>query len=115
VPEPLTARNVLALATCDGARALGLGEVTGSLEPGKRGDVAVVNASGPHHGPDPRRDPYAAIVHAARASDVTLTMVDGRVLYRNGAWATLDPDEVRANAHVEARGLTRRAEAAGRA
>jgi len=106
---PLTAREVLALATCDGARALGMGDVTGSLEAGKQADVAVVDTTGPHHAPDPMRDPYATLVHAARASDVRLTMVAGRVLYRDGAWTTLDPRATRADARSELVGLLRRA------
>jgi 5-methylthioadenosine/S-adenosylhomocysteine deaminase len=106
---PLTAREVVALATCDGARALGLGAITGSLEVGRAADLAVVDVSGPHHGADPERDPYTALVHAARATDVRLTMVAGRVLYRNGEWTTLDPSAVRAEARAELNGLLRRA------
>ncbi len=107
--KPLAAREVVALATCDGARALGLGDVTGSLEPGKQADIAIVDVSGPHHGPVPERDPYTTLVHATRASDVRLTMVAGRVLYRDGAWTTLDPRAVQADARAELTGLLKRA------
>ena len=110
--QPLSAREVLALATCDGARALGLGERVGSLEVGKQADVIVVSADAPHHAPNPERDPYDTLVHAARASDVRLTMVAGRVLYRDGAWATLDAPRAIADARAEAQGLVRRAERA---
>ena len=109
VDAPLTAREVVALATCDGARALGLGDVTGSLEAGKQADIAIVDVSGPHHGPAPERDPYTTLVHATRASDVRLTMVAGRVLYRDGAWTTLDPRAVQADARAELTGLLKRA------
>ena len=112
---PLTAREVVALATCDGARALGLGGATGSLEAGKQADITVVDARGPHHGPAPERDPYTTLVHAARASDVRLTMVAGRVLYRDGAWTTLDPAAACAEARAELGGLLRRAHLAGAA
>jgi len=108
--EPLTARDVLALATRDGARALGLGETTGSLEAGKQADVIVVDVSAPHHAPNEAVDPYATIVHAARASDVRLTMVAGRVLYRGGEWSTLDAARAASDARAEALGLVRRAE-----
>jgi len=109
-PEaPLSTREVVALATCDGARALGMGDVTGSLEAGKQADIAVVDATGPHHAPDPVRDPYATLVHAARTSDVRLTMVAGRVLYREGAWTTLDPRASQADGRAELAGLLRRA------
>ncbi len=106
---PLSAREVVALATCDGARALGLGDITGSLERGKQADIAVVDVGAPHHGPAPERDPYTALVHAARASDVRLTMAGGRVLYREGAWTTLDPRSVQADARAELAGLLKRA------
>ena len=105
----LTAREVLALATCEGARALGLGDVTGSLEPGKQADVIVVDHTAPHLGPHETLDPYVALVHATRVTDVRLTMVAGRILYRAGTWATLDPERVAAEARAEARALARRA------
>ena len=106
---PLEAREVVALATCEGARALGMDEAIGSLEVGKHADLAVVDVGGPHHGPGAEGDPYTALVHAARASDIRLTMVEGRVLYRDGAWTTLDPKAVRAEARAERSGLLRRA------
>jgi 5-methylthioadenosine/S-adenosylhomocysteine deaminase len=111
--QPLAAREILALATCDGARALGMGDRIGSLEAGKQADVIVVSADAPHHAPQPERDPYATLVHAARASDVRLTMVAGRALHRDGAWTTLDAERALADARAEARGLMRRAELAG--
>ena len=107
---PLSAREVLSLATREGARALGLGDAIGSLETGKQADAIVVDTGAPHHAPAPDADPYAAIVHAARAADVRLTMVAGRVLYRDGAWTTLDAARAVSDARAEARGLVRRAE-----
>jgi 5-methylthioadenosine/S-adenosylhomocysteine deaminase len=111
VPGPLSAREVVALGTCDGARALGLGATIGSLEIGKQADLAVVDVRAPHHAPASEGDPYTALVHAARASDVRLTVVAGRVLYRDGAWTTLDPEAVRAAARAERSGLLKRASA----
>lgn len=108
--EPLHAREFVALATCDGARALGLGDRIGSLEVGKQADVAVIDVSAAHHAPNEDRDPYTTLVHASRASDVALTMVAGRVLYERGRWSTLDPERAVADARAEARGLVRRAE-----
>jgi 5-methylthioadenosine/S-adenosylhomocysteine deaminase len=111
--EPLTARDVLALATRDGARALGLGDRVGSLEAGKLADLCVLDVTAPHHAPHEQADPYTTVVHAARATDVRATVVAGRVLYRNGRWSTLDPDRVTAEARAEARALVRRAEIEG--
>jgi len=100
---------VLALATCEGARALGLGATTGSLERGKQADVIVVDHTAPHLAPNETLDPYTTLVHAARATDVRLTMVAGRILYRSGTWTTLEPERVASEARAEARGLVLRA------
>lgn len=109
-PErPLAARDALALATCEGARALGLGDVTGVLAAGRAADVVVIDHRGVHQGPDPEADPYTAIVHSARASDVRVTMAAGRVLYEEGRWSTLDVPALLADARGERRGLVRRA------
>jgi 5-methylthioadenosine/S-adenosylhomocysteine deaminase len=109
--RPLAPREVVALATCEGARALGLGDQIGSLAPGKAADLVVLDLGGVHLGPEPEADPYTTLVHAARATDVSLTMVDGRILYRDGRWSTLDPDAVQREARQERRGLLRRVEA----
>lgn len=109
--RPLTAREVVELATRGGAEALGLGAVTGSLEVGKQADLAIIDARGIHHAPNAGADAYSGVVHAARAGDVRLTMVAGRVLYRDGAWTTLDPAAVAANARAESRALLARVEA----
>ncbi len=108
--RPLSAREVLELATRGGAEALGLGAVTGSLEAGKAADVIVVDASAPHLAPE-SPDPYATLVHGTRATDVRLTMVAGRTLYRAGSWTTLDATRAAAEARAEMRGLLGRAEA----
>ena len=59
----------------NGARALGLADDIGSLEPGKKADVLVVRADGPHV--SPLQDPYAALVYALHGSDVWQVFVDG--------------------------------------
>ncbi len=104
----LAAREVVELATRGGAEALGLGALTGSLETGKQADVVVLDARGLHQAPNAEADPYSAIVDATRAGDVRLTMVAGRVLYRDGAWTTLDPAAVAATARAEAKTLIAR-------
>ncbi len=106
--DPPAAMEWVELATCRGADALGLGDVVGSLEPGKQADVIVLDASAVELAPNADADPYTTIVHSMRTSHVRLTMVAGRVLFRDGAWTTLDPDRVAADARAEARGLVRR-------
>ena len=66
-----------------GARALHLGDVTGSLEPGKRADLILVDVSPLHQSPRFRRDPdniYSQLVYTGKATDVTDVMVNGKWL-----------------------------------
>jgi 5-methylthioadenosine/S-adenosylhomocysteine deaminase len=86
--DVLPARDVLRMATRDGARALGLDAVTGDLRPGLDADFCVVRMDAPHT--QPVHDPVTAIVHSARAADVCMTAVRGRILYREGEHVTID-------------------------
>ena len=67
-PGALPARDVVWMATREGARALGLEAEIGSVEPGKRADLIVVDLDRPHLAPGP--DPYSTLVYAARGTDV---------------------------------------------
>jgi cytosine/adenosine deaminase-related metal-dependent hydrolase len=78
----LPARTLLELATLSGARALGLDDRIGSLEVGKDADLCAVAMTAPHV--RPVNDVLAALLQAARASDVILTMVRGRILHGAG-------------------------------
>jgi len=85
----LAPADLLRLCTLDGAKALGMEDRIGTLEPGKEADFCAVSLRAPHV--RPVHDPVAAVFHAARGCDVVLTAVQGRVLYRDGVLATLDP------------------------
>jgi cytosine/adenosine deaminase-related metal-dependent hydrolase len=91
-PDLLPAETLLRLCTLEGARALGWEDRIGTLEPGKEADLCAVSLAAPHV--RPVHDPVTALFHAARASDVVLTMVSGRVLYRNGEVLTLDTEKI---------------------
>jgi cytosine/adenosine deaminase-related metal-dependent hydrolase len=106
-PGTLPARNALWMATRNGARAIGLETEIGSIEPGKRADLVLIERDRPHLAPD--HDPYSTLVYAATPADVRLTMVDGEILVRDGVAAHLDPGEVAAVARREARALAARA------
>src|SRR5262249_20900258 len=106
---PLPAADVVALATCDGAAALGLGDEIGSLEAGKRADVIVVDVAQVHHAPFAAHGPDATLVHPGRASDRQLTTIDGRLLYSPGRHRRLDPERAVADAAAQANALLRRA------
>ncbi len=92
-PTALPARQTLAMATRLGARAMHMGHLTGSLEPGKRADLILVDTSPVHNSPRFRRDPnnaYAQVVYAAKAVDVSDVMVNGAWLMRDHQLLTLD-------------------------
>jgi 5-methylthioadenosine/S-adenosylhomocysteine deaminase len=105
-PTAVPARRALAMATRIGARALHIGNVTGTLEPGKRADLIVVDLDQPHVEPRFGRDPdavYSQIVYAAKSSDVVDVMCDGRWLMRERRLLTLDEQAVRSAARDVAR------------
>jgi 5-methylthioadenosine/S-adenosylhomocysteine deaminase len=105
-PTVLPAREALAMATRMGAAALHMDHLTGSLEPGKRADLIVVDLEGLHALPAFDRDPqslYARIVYAAKSTDVTDVMCNGRWLMRRRALLTLDEEEIRREAQARAR------------
>ncbi|MEN6643785.1 MAG: amidohydrolase [Armatimonadia bacterium] len=103
-PTVVSAREAMRLATRGGAEAVGLGDRIGTLEPGKRADFILVDLSGPHT--QPVFDVLSQMVYDARSSDVTTTVVDGKVLVRNGEFTHIDVTEVVARANECAHRLT---------
>ncbi|MEV0904823.1 amidohydrolase [Streptomyces hokutonensis] len=87
-PRWLTSRQALHHATLQSARAVGLGDSIGSIAPGRRADLILVDLTGPHT--QPVHDLAATLVHSARSADVRTTIVDGRVLMRDRELLTLD-------------------------
>ncbi|MCX5413664.1 amidohydrolase [Streptomyces sp. NBC_00059] len=87
-PTAVGAEQAVRMATIEGARALGLGGLLGSVEAGKRADLIVLDLGRPHL--TPRHDPWSMLAYAAQASDVRDTVVDGRVLMRDRVLLTLD-------------------------
>jgi len=106
-PGALPARDVVWMATREGARALSLESEIGSIEPGKRGDVIVVELDRPHLVPGP--DPYSTLVYAARGTDVRATVVDGQALVLDFRPVHLDVAGIVAEARSAARSLATRA------
>jgi len=105
-PTALPARQALAMATIGGARALHVGEFIGSLEPGKRADIAVVDLCNVHNTPKFARDRealYAQLVYAAKGSDVRDVMCQGRWLMRERRLLTLNEQALEAEAAAIAR------------
>ena len=88
----LSARRVLELGTIEGARSMGLGEQIGSLRPGKRADLIMVNTR--HINLGVFTEPAHLLVEAAQPANVDTVLVDGRILKRAGRLTNLDVDEI---------------------
>jgi 5-methylthioadenosine/S-adenosylhomocysteine deaminase len=112
-PTVLPAAQIVALATREGAKVLGLGHRTGTLTPGKEADLLVLDLNQAHL--TPLFDPYSHLVYAARAADVRHVMVAGRWLLRDKALLTLNWPEIAARIRTGSRELAAFCQTLGRA
>src|SRR2546428_1431072 len=101
----LPAQSLLDLATIGGARALRADGEIGSIEVGKRGDLAVVSLRGAHTTPFYPANVISHLVYSCRGSDVRATIVNGQVLMSDGVVRTVDESEVVTRAQETAREL----------
>lgn len=104
-PTRMPAADALKMATAGGAAALFLAGV-GRLREGWRADIVAFNTGAPHL--NPLFDPAAQVVYAAASSDVSLVMVDGRILVEGGRLTGLDEERITAEASRRAYRLTGR-------
>ena len=105
-PTSVPAATALTMATRLGAGALHLGSITGSLEAGKRADLILVDISPLHNSPRFRREPenpYAQLVYAAKATDVSDVMVNGKWLMQDRKLLGFNENELVAAANEYAR------------
>ncbi len=98
----MKAGQALAMATANGAQALGFDDV-GALSQGMKADLILIKTTGAHAAP--MHDSVSHIAYAAQGSDVSLTMVDGRIIYEEGQFSTFDAQEVIAQAKLCAKRL----------
>jgi 5-methylthioadenosine/S-adenosylhomocysteine deaminase len=92
-PTALPAKQAMLMATRMGAEAMHIGKITGSLEAGKHADLILVKLDTLHNSPRFQRDPdgiYAQLVYAAKSTDVTDVMVNGRWVMQDGVLTTID-------------------------
>lgn len=91
-PTVVDAVTVLRMATIQGARALGLQDITGSLEIGKKADVIVIDTHKPHL--TPMYNAVSHLVYAASGNDVTHSVINGKLVMEDRKLLTLDLDEI---------------------
>ena len=109
-PTTLPAREAMQLATIGGARAVHMAHLTGSLEVGKRADVAIVDMTGTHNWPQFNNNPdavYSRLIYAAKSTDVAHVMCNGQWLMRGRDLLTIDE----ATAKIQAAAVAARIDA----
>jgi len=91
-PSSISASDVLKMATNLGAKVLGIDDKVGSIEPGKRADIILVDLMKPHI--QPLSDIFKTLVYCAKGSDVNTVIVNGNVVVRDGELLTLDEEDL---------------------
>ncbi|MBR0366821.1 MAG: amidohydrolase [Clostridia bacterium] len=89
-PELMPPSTILRMATVNGAALQGRAD-TGCLAAGKKADIVAIDMDRPHL--YPAFEPLPILTYSAQASDVCMTMVDGRILYENGEYLTIDREK----------------------
>ena len=102
-PLAVPAAAALEMATIGGARALKLDHLVGSLEPGKRADVVIIDLD--EDNLVPLYDPVSHLAYAVEAADVRTVIVDGRIVLRDGVLTTADEREIRRQVRALAIGI----------
>jgi 5-methylthioadenosine/S-adenosylhomocysteine deaminase len=91
-PTIIDARAVLAMATIKGAKVIGLEDRIGSIEPGKKADIIIVDTHSPHM--TPMYNPYSQLVYSATGGDVRDVIINGNIVYRDRRFTNLDSAEI---------------------
>jgi 5-methylthioadenosine/S-adenosylhomocysteine deaminase len=91
-PTAVDARTVLEMATISGAKSIGLGDITGSLEIGKAADIIIIDIQKPHL--TPIYSPVSHLVYAVNGSDVTDVLIAGKHVVKKRQITTLNTDEI---------------------
>jgi 5-methylthioadenosine/S-adenosylhomocysteine deaminase len=92
-PLAVSATAALEMATIGGARSLKLDHLVGSLEPGKRADLVIIDLD--EDNLVPLYDPVSHLAYAVQGADVRTVLVDGRIVLRDGVLTTADEREIR--------------------
>ena len=86
------------MATTNGAKAYGLDKDLGSLEPGKRADMVILDFDKSHL--TPCYDVYAQLIYSANKADVDTVLIDGVIHLENGNLITMDEEAIKADARA---------------
>jgi 5-methylthioadenosine/S-adenosylhomocysteine deaminase len=108
-PTAMSPERCLEMATINAAKALGLDSKIGSLEVGKRADIAIIDLKTPHA--MPANNPITNMVYSARGTDARTVLVEGKIVVRNGKLARqIDVGALLARAQSRASSIIEKAE-----
>ncbi len=88
----ISAKDVLQMATIEGARVLGIDSEVGSLEVGKKADIILIDLNKPHL--NPKHDIYSLLAYSVNGADVDTTIIDGKVVMENRNIQNIDEKEI---------------------
>lgn len=91
-PTVMSAQTVIRMATCDGAKVLGLGKMAGSLQVGKKADIIIIDLNKPHL--TPLYNEYSHLAYTATGSDVETVLINGKIVMENRILTTINEHEV---------------------
>jgi len=97
-PKVVSAEQAFEMATIRGARALHLERLIGSIEPGKRADIAIVDLDSDHQ--TPFYNIYSALVYSTKAADVSSVIINGRLVMQNRRLLTLNENAIKKDANA---------------
>ena len=99
-PTVMDANTVVRMATCNGARVLGMDKLVGSLKSGMKADIIIINLNKPHL--TPLYNEYSHIVYAFNGADVDTVLINGKVVMKNRKLLTIDENDILATIEVTA-------------
>jgi len=108
-PSSMPAETVVEIATLGGARAMGWEHEIGSLEEGKKADMVLISLDGWHTRPQNAASVYSQLVYQAQANDVTVTIVDGHLLMKEGRLLSIDEEKLKSAAETSLQRVCQRA------
>ena len=91
-PTVLDSKTTLLMATKNGAEILGLGDIAGSIKPGKKADLVIADLDQPHL--TPIYDIYSHITYSMRPSDIETVMINGKIIVENRSLVTADETDI---------------------
>jgi len=102
-PLAVNAKEVIEMATINGAKALGFGDMVGCIKPGMKADIILINTDKAHL--TPMNDPMSAVVYSMQGSDIDTVIVDGKVLMEKREMIFVDEEKIKYEVNKAAKRL----------